>query len=158
MGAVATQPDLPPDILALHAAGQPAKIALIGESREVSFQELNQRANRVAHAVLALGAQPGDRAAVMAYNSVAGFEVSSGLRKAGLIGVPVNFRLRGPEVAYILNDSAARVTVAGPDFVSVVEAARSTGRRPAGIATRSCWRRLPRRSPQAPVAAPWARP
>jgi acyl-CoA synthetase (AMP-forming)/AMP-acid ligase II len=117
--------DLPLDILALHAAAQPGKAAVVCEGGEVSFQELNRRANRVAHAALGLGARPGDRAATMAYNSIAGFEVSAGLRKAGLIGVPVNFRLRGAEVAYILNDSRAVLVMAGTDFVPVVEAARA---------------------------------
>ena len=114
-----------PDILALHAQDRPTKTALICDGRSVTFAELNRRANRVAHALTALGARADDRAAVMAYNSIAGFEISGGLRKAGLIGVPVNFRLRGPEVAYILNDSGAAFVLAGPDFVPVVEAARA---------------------------------
>jgi acyl-CoA synthetase (AMP-forming)/AMP-acid ligase II len=38
--------------------------------------------------------------------------------------VPVNFRLRGPELAYVIQDSGARVVCAGPDFVEHVEAAR----------------------------------
>jgi acyl-CoA synthetase (AMP-forming)/AMP-acid ligase II len=113
-----------PDILAIHAQNQPDRPALICAGRQVGYGELNLRANRVARAVAGLGAKVDDRAAVMAYNSVAGFEVSGGLRKAGLIGVPVNFRLRGPEVAYILNDSGATFVFAGPDFVPVVEAAR----------------------------------
>src|SRR5437764_9877180 len=137
-----------PDILALHAQNRPTKTALICDGRSVTFAELNRRANRVAHALTALGARADDRAAVMAYNSIAGFEISGGLRKAGLIGVPVNFRLRGPEVAYILNDSGAAFVLAGPDFVPVVEAARAevsgdlssspsapTARPPAGTAT-----------------------
>ncbi|HEX6348885.1 MAG TPA: AMP-binding protein [Candidatus Dormibacteraeota bacterium] len=114
-----------PDILSLHAQNQPDRTALICAGQEVTFAQLNGRANRVAHAVAALGAQPDDRAAVMAYNSIAGYEISGGLRKAGLIGVPINFRLRGPEVAYILNDSGASIVFAGPEFVPVVEAART---------------------------------
>jgi fatty-acyl-CoA synthase/long-chain acyl-CoA synthetase len=115
----------PTDILAVHAQAQPSKTVIVCEGRQVSFLELNNRANRVAHAVAGLGVPAGGRTAVMAYNSVAGYEISAGLRKAGLIGVPVNFRLRGPEVAYILNDSGAGIVFAGPDFVSVVEEARA---------------------------------
>ena len=115
----------PADILAVHAQAQPSKKVIVCAGREVTFLELNSRANRVANGVAGLGLAAGDRAAVMAYNSVAGYEVSAGLRKAGLIGVPVNFRLRGPEVAYILNDSGAAVVFAGPEFVPVVEEARA---------------------------------
>ncbi len=40
------------------------------------------------------------------------------------IQVPVNYRLREREVAYVLNDSEAKVVVAGPELVQVVEKAR----------------------------------
>jgi acyl-CoA synthetase (AMP-forming)/AMP-acid ligase II len=123
MDFVASGP--PTDILAIHAQAQPSETVIVCDGREVSFLELNNRANRVAHAAASLGVPPGGRAAVMAYNSVTGYEISAGLRKGGLIGVPVNFRLRGPEVAYILKDSGAEIVFAGPDFVSVVEEARA---------------------------------
>src|SRR2546430_813008 len=60
----------------------------------------------------------------MAYNSVDGLLASSGLRKAHAVGVPVNFRLRGAELAYVLRDSGASVVCAGPEFVEHVEAAQ----------------------------------
>jgi len=59
----------------------------------------------------------------MSFNSLEGFEISNGLRKAGLVGVPVNYRLRGSEIAYVLNDSGAKVVVAGPELVDFVDAA-----------------------------------
>jgi len=37
----------------------------------------------------------------------------------------VNYRLRGPEIAYVLNDSGAKVVVAGRDHVDAVVAASS---------------------------------
>ncbi len=115
---------MPDDILAMHAAAQPDKVALIEGSRRATYAELNRRANRVAHAFSGLGIGRHDRVAVMKHNSIEGFEISSGLRKIRAVGVPVNFRLRGPEVAYILNDSGARVIVAGPGFVEVIESVR----------------------------------
>jgi fatty-acyl-CoA synthase/long-chain acyl-CoA synthetase len=61
----------------------------------------------------------------MSFNSIEGFEISNGLRKVGLVGVPLNYRLRGSEVAYVLNDSGAHVVVAGHDLVDVVDGARA---------------------------------
>src|SRR5947209_881265 len=84
----------------------------------------DERANRAANALRSLGVGPGDRVAIMAFNSIAGFDVSGGLGKLEAIGVPVNFRLRGAELAYILNDSGVRVVCAGPEFVEHLEAAR----------------------------------
>ena len=113
------------DILAGHAATKPAKPAVVFQGRVLDFDSLNRRANRAANMFLSLGCEPDDRVAVMSFNSVTGFEITNGLRKAGLVVTGINYRLRGPEVAYVLNDSGARVVVAGPEHVNVVETARS---------------------------------
>jgi acyl-CoA synthetase (AMP-forming)/AMP-acid ligase II len=113
------------DILAGHAASKPHKPAVIFKDRIIDFATLNDRANRAANMFLSLGCVNDDRVAVMSYNSATGFEITSGLRKAGLVLTAINYRLRGPEVAYVINDSGARVVVAGPDHVDVVEAARA---------------------------------
>src|SRR4029077_6238582 len=60
----------------------------------------------------------------MSYNAIAGAVITHALRRVGLIVVPVNYRLRGPEVAYVLNDSGARVVCADDDHVEVVDVAR----------------------------------
>jgi fatty-acyl-CoA synthase/long-chain acyl-CoA synthetase len=112
------------DLLRVYAAAQPDTPALIEGERVVSWAERDERARRAANALQALGVGPGGRVALLAYNSIAGFEVSGGLTKLEAIGVPVNFRLRGAELAYILNDSGARVVCAGPEFVQHLEAAR----------------------------------
>jgi acyl-CoA synthetase (AMP-forming)/AMP-acid ligase II len=113
------------DILARHATATPTKVALISGERQVDFEDLNRQANKAANVLQKLGCATHDRVAVMSFNSVEGFEISNGLRKVSLIAVPVNYRLRGPEIAYVLNDSRASVVVAGPDFVDAVDAARS---------------------------------
>ncbi len=112
------------DILAGHAASRPDQPALIEGDRVVTFAQLNSRANQAAAVMAGLGCGVGDRVAIMAYNSVPGFEISNGLRKSQGIVVPIGYRLRGGEVAYLLNDSGARVVCAGPEFVPVVEEAR----------------------------------
>ncbi len=112
------------DILARRAATQPTKTALILGDRVVDFASLNNRADRAANVFQALGCAPPDRVAVMSYNSIVGSEIANGLRKAALVGVPINYRLRGPEVAYVLTDSQAKVVVASPDHVQIIDEAR----------------------------------
>src|SRR5256885_17005209 len=102
-----------PDILTVHAAIDPDKPALVCGEDTLTYRAYDERSNRAAHALVDLGVRPGDRVAVMSYNSIAGSVVSSGLRKAGAVSVPVNFRLRGAELAYIVRDSGARVVLAG---------------------------------------------
>ncbi len=113
------------DLYAALAKKRPNKLALICGERSLTYAELNARANRVANALTALGVQAGDRVAVMAYNSLEGIEIGVGLNKIAAMFVPVNFRLREHEAAYVVNDSGAKVVVAGPDLVQVVEQARA---------------------------------
>jgi acyl-CoA synthetase (AMP-forming)/AMP-acid ligase II len=112
------------DFLASHAQSRPDKTAVACGDEAVDFGALNRRANRTANVFHALGCVEQDRVAVMSFNSIAGFEITNGLRRVSLVGVPVNYRLRGSEVAYLLNDSGARVVVAGPDHVDIVAAAQ----------------------------------
>jgi acyl-CoA synthetase (AMP-forming)/AMP-acid ligase II len=112
------------DFLASHAGSFPSKVAIICGDQSVDFATLNRRADQVAVAFQRLGLQRGDRVALMAFNRVESFEIGNGLRKVGLIVVPINYRLRGEEVAYVLNDSGAAVVVAGPEHIDVVDAAR----------------------------------
>jgi acyl-CoA synthetase (AMP-forming)/AMP-acid ligase II len=113
------------DFLASHAEANPNKPAVVLGDRVLDFASLDRAANRAASAIEGLGCEPGDRVAIMSFNSIEGFELANGLRRAGVVVVPVNYRLRGPEIAYVLNDSGAKVVVAGPDHVDAVLAASS---------------------------------
>jgi acyl-CoA synthetase (AMP-forming)/AMP-acid ligase II len=113
------------DFLASHAEANPNKPAVILGDRVLDFASLDRAANQAASAIEGLGCVPGDRVAIMSFNSIEGFELANGLRRAGVVVVPVNYRLRGPEIAYVLNDSGAKVVVAGPDHVDAAVAASS---------------------------------
>ena len=112
------------DFLKVHAETSPSQPAVILGDNVVDFSTLNRRANKAAHLFSDLGCEPRDRVAIMSFNSIVGFEITGGIRRTGLITVPVNYRLRGPEVAYVLNDSGAKIVCADDDHVEVVNAAR----------------------------------
>jgi acyl-CoA synthetase (AMP-forming)/AMP-acid ligase II len=131
------------DFLATHASATPDKAAVIDGDLVVDFETLNRRANKAANMLLSLGCEVHDRVASMWFNAATGTEVAHGNRKAGLVGTPINYRLRGPEVAYVLNDSGAAVVLADSAHVDAVEDARPLvkrainyvavgGRRPSG--------------------------
>lgn len=112
------------DILTMQSVARVDKPALICGDRSLSFAELNARANRLANVLISLGVKVGDRVAIMVHNSIEGIEVGAACTKIKAIQVPVNYRLREREVAYVLNDSEAKVVVTGPELVQVVERAR----------------------------------
>ena len=113
------------DVLTMQSVARADKIALICGDRSLTFAELNARANRLANVLIHLGVKVGDRVAIMVHNSIEGIEVGSACTKIKAIQVPVNYRLREREVAYVLNDSEAKVVVAGPELVQVVDKARA---------------------------------
>ena len=113
------------DILAMHASMSPDKPAVIDEDgRTLTYAQLNARANRAASALASLDVSPGDRCIHVHHNCVESFELGHALRKLHVVTTPMNWRLRGEEVAYILDDSGASVIVAGPEFTVVVDDAR----------------------------------
>ena len=120
----ATQPSQP-HYLDTHAFVRPNKVALICGERSLTYAEFNARARRVANTLSGLGVKANDRVAVMAYNSIELLEIVAGLSKLSAIGVLLNYRLREHEVAYIIHDCQAKVALAGPGLVEVVDKARA---------------------------------
>ena len=60
---------------------------------------------------LGLGLRKGDRVAVLAYNCVEWAEIYAAAAKSGLVAVPINFRLVGPEIRYIVEDAGASALI-----------------------------------------------
>ncbi|MEZ5100016.1 MAG: AMP-binding protein [Thermoleophilia bacterium] len=102
----------------------PGKTALALSGQTLGFGQLVERMDRVGNLALhGLGLQHGDHAALMAPNCLEFVEIVAGLSSVGVAPAMVNPRLTGPELAYIANDSKARVL-----FVhhSLEELARAT--------------------------------
>ena len=85
------------EAVATHARLQPSKTGARDSRRALSFARWDERASRLANGLLGLGLAKGDRVAVLAYNCVEWMEIYVGLARAGLLAVPINFRLVGPE-------------------------------------------------------------
>src|SRR6202023_1288189 len=95
------------------------------EGRQTSFAEFDRRTNRVANALQAQGVRPRERIAYLGKNSDVYFELLMGAMKANVVMAPVNWRLAGPEVAFIVADCKAPVLFAGPEFITQVRNIRS---------------------------------
>ena len=93
------------------ARATPAATAVIDGDRRQSYAELDERSSRLAQALLAGGLGPGDPVAVLLGNRLEYCEIAAGLAKAGLPLVPLNPRMTGPEVDYIVGHSGARALV-----------------------------------------------
>src|SRR5260370_17538908 len=72
------------------------------EGRRTSFAEFDIKTNRVANALRAHGVKPRERIAYLGKNSEIFFELLFGAMKATVVLPPVNCRLPGPEIPFIL--------------------------------------------------------
>jgi fatty-acyl-CoA synthase len=90
----------------------------------MTFREWNARASRLANALVGLGLTKGDRVAVLAYNCVEWLEIYAATAKAGLIAVPINFRLTADEIRYIVENCGAAAFIVQDDLLDPVERAR----------------------------------
>ena len=97
-----------------HAKTHPDKAAYImaASGETVTFKQLDERSNQIAHAFRDAGLKPGDTIALFAENSPRYFEVCWAAQRSGLYFVCVSSRLTAPEVKYILEDSGSSLLIA----------------------------------------------
>ena len=86
-------------MLSVHSRVTPNRVGARDLDRSMTFAQWNERSCRLANALLGLGLAKGDRVAVLAYNCVEWSEIFAATAKAGLVALPINFRLVGKEVA-----------------------------------------------------------
>ena len=107
------------------AKDRPDRPALREEDRTLTFGELEERTAKVASALLAAGLKKGDRIAWLGKNSDLYYQLFFGAARIGVVMVPVGWRLAPAEIAYIVNDTKARLLFMGPGFDAVAEAIRN---------------------------------
>jgi acyl-CoA synthetase (AMP-forming)/AMP-acid ligase II len=112
------------EIVAAHARLAPDKIGTRDSRRAMTFKQWNTRACQLGNALLGLGLKKGDRVALLAYNRVEWMEIYIGLAKAGLVAVPINFRLVTPEIQYIAEHCGAKALIVQDELAPQVEALR----------------------------------
>src|ERR1700760_388854 len=98
-----------------HTSGQGAKdkpaIILHPSGTVITFDELEARANRLAHHFRQAGLVEGDAVAILMENNEHIHAVMWAARRAGLYYVPINTHLTAPAAAYILDNSAAKAII-----------------------------------------------
>ncbi len=112
------------DAVATHARLMPEKIGVRDSQRSLSYAAWDARASRLGAGLLGLGLRKGDRVGVVAYNCLAWMEMYVAMARAGLVVVPLNFRLTGPEMAYILSHAEVSAVIAGPEFTATLDSIR----------------------------------
>ena len=110
-----------------HAERQPSKAAVRTADRSITYAELEASVTCLARYLLDRGLRPGDRVAVHWSNSIETVQLLLAAFRAGLVAVPINLRLKVPEIAYMFEHSSARICFSEPALVAVAEEARRGG-------------------------------
>ncbi|TJZ56840.1 o-succinylbenzoate--CoA ligase [Streptomyces piniterrae] len=105
---------------ARRARKTPHRTALIHRDTTITYAELCERTTRLAHALRARGVRRGDRIAYLGPNHPCYLETLFAAGILGAVFVPLNTRLAGPEIAYQLADSGAKVLIHDPSHAGLV--------------------------------------
>jgi malonyl-CoA/methylmalonyl-CoA synthetase len=104
---------------------QSSRTAIHYKDRSLTYGELDARAQCSAARLRELGVEPGDRVAITTAEKLPFLAAHLGTLFAGAVSLPLNPRLTRDELRYFLQDSGARVVVAGDDQRPVIETLRT---------------------------------
>ena len=107
-----------------HAKLAPDRPAVIDSAtgETMTYRELDERSNRFAHYLAALGVKRGDTVALFMENSMRFLEIVWATRRSGIYLTAVNRYLTAEEAAYIINDSDSVVVVTSRARAAVASA------------------------------------
>ncbi|MDY6972894.1 MAG: long-chain-fatty-acid--CoA ligase [Thermodesulfobacteriota bacterium] len=114
------------DVLELNASIYETDIAYVDvkSGNKYSYKDLHERSNRFVNALNDMGVKKGDRAAILSMDRPQYLEASS-ITKAGIIYVPISFRLSRDDMVFLINDSGAKILVTEKAFLDVIGSIRS---------------------------------
>ena len=113
------------DTLTITAGKYPDRTAMVNYGgSSLTYREFNERVNKLANALIALGVEKGEKVAYLFLNCSEFLEAHYAVAKSGAVGVPLNFRLTGRELAYQINNADSVCVVYGPEFAETIDSIR----------------------------------
>ncbi|WP_121716382.1 non-ribosomal peptide synthetase [Streptomyces sp. E5N91] len=100
-----------PALVEREAARTPDRIAVVCDGRELTYRELNERANRLARLVIAQGAGPGDLVGIALDRSEQLVIAALAVLKAGAAYLPLDSGHPADRIAYTVHDAGVGVVV-----------------------------------------------
>lgn len=97
------------------------KLAVIDGEKRYTYKEYGERVNRLSNTLLDFGIKPQEKVAVLCYNTHQLLEVYYGIPQIGAVLTTINVRFSPQEIAYVLNDSRARVLLFHKDFLPTIK-------------------------------------
>ncbi|MCS4251622.1 non-ribosomal peptide synthetase [Pseudomonas sp. BIGb0164] len=132
----------------VQAERQPHAVAVVQDGEALSYAQLNQRANQLAHHLLALGVQPDDRVAICCRRGPQMLVGLLAILKAGAGYVPIDPAYPAERIRYLLQDSAPVTVLAEASTRALLGSVASVDLQD------SSWQQQPTHNPQVPALTP----
>jgi len=108
------------DILSMNAYRFPDKVALIEQGTRLTYRELEQNANRMAHVLIDLGISSGDRVGLIGETCISCVETALAVIKTGAILVNINNLLVHEELIRVIKDCDPVALIFGDEYESLI--------------------------------------
>lgn len=102
----------------------PDKLAMIENSRRLTYREAGERWNRLANALIDLGIKKGDVLCVLLKNCIEVIDAHGAAAKTGTVCACINFRLNADAIKAVLEDARCPVLILGDEFVEMIRSIR----------------------------------
>ena len=112
------------DVLEHAVALYGDRLAIVDGDTRYTYREAADRVRRFAAGLLKLGIEPGQHVGILANNSHRYWETYFAAHYAGTPLAPLNIRLSGPELEFILNDGEIRALIVGPEYTELLASFR----------------------------------
>ena len=135
-----TQPQ-PPNWISVYNASKPDALVAVGLNRSLTWRQLYERSRTLARRLYDLGLRPGDQACLMSYNLPWYYEIGQACWWLDVGLVMIGYRLKAPEIEYIVQNSDSRVFFFLDEFAERIHPERESYRNilPGGLVSRgSC--------------------
>jgi acyl-CoA synthetase (AMP-forming)/AMP-acid ligase II len=113
------------DFLSIATAICPDRDCVVFEDRRLTYTDVSNRSNRLAHGLIGMGVGKGDRVGIIATNCGEYIEIYFACAKMGAIFVPINFRSKADELEYMINMAAIKVLFVGNRYKDTITSIRT---------------------------------
>jgi fatty-acyl-CoA synthase len=108
------------DLFEIVADTVPDRLALVAGDSRLTYGDLEERANRLAHHLIDVGVEPGEHVAVLSWNRAEWLEAELGIYKARAAVINVNYRYVADELRYLLENSDSVAVIFEREFAPLV--------------------------------------
>lgn len=103
----------------------PDKVALIDQKKRITYKEINNQANRLAHKLIEWGITRGERVVLLLENSLEYVVSYYGALKAGAVAVPLSTDIKEGGVDFIVTETNPKVIITSSKFENILKSSKT---------------------------------